>query len=172
MEETKYLKDNIENIQKLMRIPALRNFELDNLSNLLRLSKIRKYKNGEVIIKEGDTDPWLYFLLDGEVKIVKNDHEISKIKRMGEIFGEMRLIDKQDRSASVVAENEAMCLAVNTGAGDRITAEDNREERLDFLLLLYRIFAEYLSARLRLANDELIKTKEDLKFYKSKSEKK
>jgi len=170
MEETKYLKDNIENIQKLMRIPALRNFELDNLSNLLRLSKIRKYKNGEVIIKEGDTDPWLYFLLDGEVKIVKNDHEISKIKRMGEIFGEMRLIDKQDRSASVVAENEAMCLAVNTGAGDRITAEDNREERLDFLLLLYRIFAEYLSARLRLANDELIKIKEDLEYYKSKSD--
>jgi CRP-like cAMP-binding protein len=170
MEETKYLKDNIENIQKLMRIPALRNFELDNLSNLLRLSKIRKYKNGEVIIKEGDTDPWLYFLLDGEVKIVKNDHEISKIKRMGEIFGEMRLIDKQDRSASVVAENGAMCLAVNTGAGDRITAEDNREERLDFLLLLYRIFAEYLSARLRLANDELIKTKEDLEYYKSKSD--
>ncbi|MGE4519268.1 MAG: cyclic nucleotide-binding domain-containing protein [Desulfobacteraceae bacterium] len=168
MKETKYLKDNIENIQKLMRIPALRNFELDNLSNLLRLSKIRKYKDGEVIIKEGDTDPWLYFLLDGEVKIVKNEHEISRIKRMGEIFGEMRLIDKQDRSASVVSVDESMCLAVNTGAGDRIMLEDNREERLDFLLLLYRIFAEYLSARLRLANDELIKAKEDIEYYKSK----
>lgn len=168
MQETKYLKDNIENIQKLMRIPALRNFELDSLSNLLRLSKIRKYKKGETIIVEGDTDPWLYFLLSGEVRIVKNNHEISRLKKMGEIFGEMRLIDNLDRSASVIVEKDAVCLAVNTGAGDRIISEDNREERLDFLLLLYRIFAEYLSARLRLANDEIIKAKETTEFYKSK----
>lgn len=168
MKETKYLKDNIENIQKLMRIPALRNFEIDNLSNLLRLSKIRKYKDNETVIYEGDTDSWLYFLLSGEVKIVKNGHEISKIKKMGEIFGEMRLIDKQDRSASVISTGESMCLAVNTGAGDRIMTEDNREERLDFLLLLYKIFAEYLSARLRLTNDELIKAKEELNQYKNR----
>lgn len=169
MQETKYLKDNIENIQKLMRIPALRNFELDSLSNLLRLSKIRKYKPEEVIILEGDTDPWLYFLLSGEVRIVKNNHEITRLKEIGEIFGEMRLIDNLSRSASVIAVSECICLAVNTGAGDRIVSQDNREERLDFLLLLYRIFAEYLSARLRIANDEIIKSKEETEFYKSKT---
>jgi len=169
MKESKYLKDNIENIQKLMRIPALRNFEIDKLSNILRLSKIRKYKDKEAVIVEGDTDPWLYFLLEGEVKIVKNNHEISTIKRIGEIFGEMRLIDKQDRSASVIAVGDVTCLGVNTGAGDRIISEGNREEKLDLLLLLYRIFAEYLAARLRLANDEIIKAKEDLENYKSKA---
>ena len=171
MIETKYLKDNIENIQKLMRIPALSNFEIENLSNLLRLSKIRKYKDGESVIIEGGTDPWLYFLLSGEVRIVKNSHEITRLKKMGEIFGEMRLIDKQDRSATVVSVGDTVCLAVNTGAGDRIVTEDNREERLDFLLLLYRIFAEYLSIRLRFSNDELIKAKDDIKYYKSKTEK-
>ncbi|PID78139.1 MAG: Crp/Fnr family transcriptional regulator [Deltaproteobacteria bacterium] len=168
MQETNYLKDNIENIQKLMRIPALSNFELDNLSSLLRLSKLRKYKDGETIILEGDSDPWLYFLLSGEVKIVKNNYEISKISKMGEIFGEMRLIDKRDRSASVVSSGGATCLAVNTGAGERLMSQDSREDRLDFLLLLYRIFAEYLSARLRLANDELVIAKKEAKYYKAR----
>jgi hypothetical protein len=56
MIESRYLKDNIENIQKLMTIPALQNFETHSLSNLLKLSKIRQYQEGEVIIQEGDSD--------------------------------------------------------------------------------------------------------------------
>ncbi len=71
MQETRYLKDNIENIQRLLTIPALRNFETSNLSRLLRLSKIRDYEAGEKIIQEGDNDPWLYFLLDGRIRIEK-----------------------------------------------------------------------------------------------------
>ena len=63
MIESKYLKESIENIQKLMNIPALKNFEAKNLAKLLRLSKIRQYEDGEKIIQEGDLDPWLYFLL-------------------------------------------------------------------------------------------------------------
>ena len=67
MLESRYLKDNIENIQKLMTIPALRNFEAKSLSKLLRPSKIREYEDGERIITEGDFDPWLYFLLSGKI---------------------------------------------------------------------------------------------------------
>ena len=52
MLESRYLKDNIENIQKLLAIPALRNFETKSLQKLLRLSKIREYENGERIFAE------------------------------------------------------------------------------------------------------------------------
>lgn len=160
MIESKYLKENIENIQKLMTIPALKNFETKSLGKLLRLSKIRQYEHGERIIKEGDLDPWLYFLLSGQIKIVKADHEIGTIDRKGEIFGEMRIIDSLSRSASVYAVGKTVCLAVDTSAKERLTGESSsRSEALDFLLLLYRIFAEYMSIRLRLTNDELIKAK-------------
>ena len=40
MIESKYLKENLENIQKLMTIPALKNFETRSLGKLLRLSKV------------------------------------------------------------------------------------------------------------------------------------
>jgi CRP/FNR family cyclic AMP-dependent transcriptional regulator len=56
-----------------------------------------------------------------------------------------------------------VCLAVDTSAGNRLTTSDEKEARLDFLLLLYRIFAEYITIRLRLTNEELVKAKRDAK---------
>ena len=163
MLESKYLKDNIENIQKLLGIPALRNFETKSLRKLLRLSRIREYEDGEVIIREGDVDPWLYFLLSGKIRVSKEDMEINTIDKKGEIFGEMRVIDFMKRSASVVAVGKTVCLAVDTSAKNRISAQDPSDEKLDFLLLLYRIFAEYMSIRLRVTNEELITAKKKIK---------
>jgi CRP-like cAMP-binding protein len=163
MLESRYLKDNIENIEKLLGIPALRNFETKSLQKLLRLSKIREYGDGEVIIKEGDLDPWLYILLSGKIRISKEDLEINTIDKKGEIFGEMRVIDFMKRSASVVAVGKTVCLAVDTSAKNRISAQDPTDEKLDFLLLLYRIFAEYMSIRLRATNEELITAKKKIK---------
>jgi CRP-like cAMP-binding protein len=163
MLESKYLKDNIENIQKLLAIPALRNFETKSLQKLLRLSKIREYEDGELIIREGDLDPWLYFLLSGTIRITKEGMEINTIDKKGEIFGEMRIIDYMKRSASVSAVGKTICLAVDTSARNRISAQDPTEEKLDFLLLLYRIFAEYMSIRLRATNEELITAKKKIK---------
>lgn len=159
MKESNYLKENIQNIQRLMDIPALKNFETNNLSKLLRLSKIRFYGDGECIIKEGDVDPWLYFLLSGKIQIVKDGVQIAVIDKRGEIFGEMRIISDLGRSASIYAVEKTVCLAVDTKAGDRL----NSQEEIDkFLLMLYRVFAEFVAMRLRLTNEELVRTKKEI----------
>jgi CRP-like cAMP-binding protein len=163
MIESKYLKENIENIQRLMSISALKHFETRNLGKLLRLSKIRQYEDGEAIIQEGDMDPWLYFLLSGKIRVTKGGEEIGVIGKKGEIFGEMRIIDDQSRSATVAAVGKTVCLAVDTSAGNRLSTSDQKDQRLDFLLLLYRIFAEYMSNRLRLTNEELIRAKKEIR---------
>jgi len=162
MIESKYLKDNVENIQRLLTIPGLKEFETRSLSKLLRLSKIREYEDAEVIIREGDRDPWLYFLLDGQLRIMKNKIEIGRIHQVGEIFGEMRIIDSLTRSATVIADGPTICLCVDTSAKGRLANVKERDEKLDFLLLLYRIFAEYISIRLRLTNEELIRAKQTI----------
>ncbi len=167
MIESKYLKDNMQNIQKLMEIPALNNFEIKSLSKLLRLSKIREYNDGEAIIKEGDQDPWLYFLLNGKVLIKKDNVKISSIDKKGEIFGEMRIIDSLSRSASVFADGRAVCLAVDTSVQSKISSEGTVDERVDFILLLYKIFAEYMSIRLRATSEELSNAKNDIENLKA-----
>lgn len=159
MKETKYLKENIQNIQRLMDIPTLKKFETRNLGNLLRLSKIREYEDGECIIKEGDIDPWLYFLLTGKIKVVKEGVQLHTIDQRGEIFGEMRVISDLKRSASIFAVGHTLCLAVDTEARERL---DSQEEIDRFLLLLYQVFAEFIVMRLRLTSEELVKTKKEI----------
>ncbi|QTA85523.1 cyclic nucleotide-binding domain-containing protein [Desulfonema magnum] len=166
MIESEYLKDNVQNIQKIMAIPPLRRFETKILKQLLKLSKIREYGHGELIINEGDTDPWIYFLLSGKVRVEKEGIEIGILDNKGEIFGEMRILDGLTRSASVYAEGKTDCLAVDTSAAtNRLTSD----ERAGILLLLYSIFTEYIAIRLCLVNDELIQAKEEVRKLKEKN---
>jgi CRP-like cAMP-binding protein len=165
MIESKFLQDNVQNIQKLMTLSPLKNFETGSLKQLLRLSKIREYGDGELIIEEGERDPWIYFLLAGRVRVEKNGVAIRHIDKVGEILGEMRILDGLSRSASVYAEGKTVSLAVDTSATDRLASDD---ERANFLLLLYRIFSEFISLRLRLTNEELVKTKKELENLKQR----
>ena len=159
MIESKYLKDSVQNIQKLMNIPPLITFETKYLGQLIRLSKIREYEKGEVIIKEGGQDQLIYFLLSGRVRIEKGGTEIAKIDKIGEIFGEMRLLDGLVRSASVFAEGKTVCLAFDPYGEDKLSSGD---ERTNFLLLLYRMFSEFLSTRLRITSDELTRIRKEM----------
>ena len=158
MIESKYLQDNIKNIQQLFAIPALKNFETRELAQVVRLSRVRQYEDGETIIREGDTDPWIYFLLQGAVQVEKEGVAITRLERMGDLFGEMRIIDSLTRSASVIAQGKTVCLAVNPSARDRLPTDD---EATNLLLLLYRVFAEYVSVRLRVTNDQLIAARQE-----------
>ena len=94
MIESKYLKENIENIQRLMSISALKHFETRNLGKLLRLSKIRQYEDGEAIIQEGDMDPWLYFLDNALAMFVLAD--LAQPKQFAECFG-FKILQCRDR---------------------------------------------------------------------------
>jgi CRP-like cAMP-binding protein len=159
MIESKYLKDHVKNIKQLFAIPALKNFETKDLAKLLILSKIRQYADGEVIIQEGDTDKWLYFLLSGGIVITKNGVEIGAIDRMGEIFGEMRIIDGLSRSTSIYAKGKTVCLAVDTTAKERLPSDD---EAASLLALLYKVVVEFVSMRLRLSNEIMIEAQREI----------
>ncbi len=163
MLESKYLKDDIKNIQQLLTIPVLKNFETRDLSKLLRLSKIRTYYD-EVIIKEDDVDYWLYFLLSGKVRISKNGIDITTLNKKGDLFGEMRLIDGLTRSASVYSVGKAICFAIDISSKNRLASDD---EAASLLLLLYKIVAEFISIRLRLSNEELILAKREISKLKT-----
>ncbi|HUV49551.1 MAG TPA: cyclic nucleotide-binding domain-containing protein [Anaerolineae bacterium] len=169
MIESKYLKDDMHNIQQLLSVPSLKNFEIESLGKMLRLSKMRQYEDGEPIIKEGDMDLWLYVLLSGKVRVKKDGINICTLSRSGEIFGEMRILDKLSRSASVYAEGKTICLAVNIGATDKFSSDD---EAASFLLLLYKVFAEYMSVRLRLLNEELVNIKKQFEMLQKRTDEK
>ena len=166
MIESDYLKGNISFLKKLGEIPTLSTFSEEELKGLLELSRIRKYEPGELILEEGFFDAWIYFLVSGKVKIVKNGENLSILQRMGDIFGEMSIIDGSPRSASVYAVDKTVCLATDASYIDRLSDND----RVAFCYILYRIFSEILADRLRLTTEELIKEKEENKKLRSASQ--
>ncbi len=62
----------------------------------------RSYDVGEVIEKEGGSAVAFYLITNGSVEIRKGEKMVAKLGR-GQFFGEMALIDKQPRSATVVS---------------------------------------------------------------------
>ena len=162
MIESDYLKDNDELIEKMSRIPELGIFDDKDLHGLMKLSKIRKYKPNETIIEEGGYDCWIYYLISGKVRVTKDGEEIGTIQRIGDVFGEMGVIDGSARSASIIAATEVICLATDTSYIDRLSGDN----KIAFGYILYKLFAEILATRLRKATNELIKAKTKLTMVK------
>ena len=162
MIESDYLRDNISYVERLGKMPSLADFSEKDLKGILELSKIRKYEPGEVILKEGVFDSWIYFLISGRIKVVKHDESLSILRRTGDVFGEMGIIDGSPRSASVVAIDNTVCLATDASYIDRLSGND----KIAFSCILYRVFSEMLANRLRLTSEELIKAKEEIEKIK------
>lgn len=158
MKESKYLKDNVENIEKLLSIPVLKHFSTQVLGKLLNVSKIRQYQDGEQILEEGNNDPWLYFILSGEVNITKNGETLTSLKNRGEIFGEMGLLGDTQKTASAYAVGDTVCLTTDATQIEKVSKDD----RLAFLYILYRVLAEIVTDRLKKTSDELVAAKKEI----------
>ena len=62
----------------------------------------RHFAAGETVLREGETGEEFFLISDGEVDVVRADHEVARLGR-GEFFGEVALISGEPRNATVVA---------------------------------------------------------------------
>ncbi len=163
MKETTFLEKNESMLENLRNIDVLEPFEDQELYRLLEMSKIRKYKAGEMILEEGRSDTWLYFLILGRIRISKQGKEVVVLTKKGEIFGEMGAMDASRRSASAHAVTDTVCLATDMFYIEKLSGAD----KVAFGYVLYRLLAEILSRRLRMTTEALIqaKGKLNLKFW-------
>ncbi len=148
---------NDEIIQKLRAITPLKLIRDEDIKGLLKSSKMIKYDPYETIISEGEYSTLIYFLIKGEVGIQKEGETINVLRRCGDIFGEMGIIDNSPRSASIVAISSTVCLAIDTSYADKLRGN----EKNAFNAVIYRIFAEILAERLRQMDGELLKLKNE-----------
>ncbi len=100
-------------------------------------------KPNDVLIKQGDTDNDIYFILSGRLSILVNGREIA-IREAGQHVGEMALIDPMEaRSATVLATENAVVAKASEGAFSSLANEFPR---------LWRLLATELGVRLRQRN--------------------
>lgn len=72
----------------------------------------QKFLPDEYVFKQGDKGDKAYLLLDGRVAIEVNEKKVSEISEM-EIFGEMSLILKKPRSASIRVLKPSVVLPID-----------------------------------------------------------
>jgi len=152
-----YLEDSEALIERIRSVPLLRPFSEQDIKGLIRLSRMVQYEPGDRIIEEGQFDNRIYFLIRGEAGVEKGGEIISVLRRTGDLFGEMGIIDGSPRSASIVAQTQAVCLVVDISYMDRLEGH----EKTAFAAVLYRVFAEILCSRLRTADERLLGLSEE-----------
>ena len=77
---------------------------------------IRRYPGDTMLFAEGESGPELYIIQKGSIRITKivNDNEVMlALLKDGDIFGEMALLENKPRSASAIANEDSVLMAVN-----------------------------------------------------------
>ena len=158
MNDDAFLKSNDEIIKQLMRIPVLKSVDGEDLKELMDASRIGNYQSGEVIFEEGSTGKMIFYLISGEVRIVKAGNELLTLHRTGDVFGEMGPIGGKTRSASIEAIGDVCCVEIDLSVIDKQSRDDTRK----FRYLIFRGFAEILASRLHSTTEQMLAVRTEL----------
>ena len=128
----KEIKANLieeKTIKRLKKFKILKSLTVDELKKLLgtheseyhkRIAKLVSYKAKETVIREGDFDSWLFWVVQGEFAVFKNDVLITVFTEPGDVFGEMSSLGEDSRSASVIARKDSTCVSIDMSVLDTI----------------------------------------------------
>lgn len=111
------------------RLPLLDGLTTEQRARFGALLVRRVYRAGDVVVQEGEEDHSLLLIAAGtaSVKIKRAGHD--RYRRLatfspGTVFGEVALLDRQPRSATVTADEDLVCYVLSAEAFDALTVDD------------------------------------------------
>ncbi len=145
--------DKVQQLQKSRLFEGLLPEEIEMITELI-LQK--NFAEGEVVFEQGDVGDSLYMLIEGSVDVIQKDNDgkehILAILQAPTFFGEMSLIDKEYRSATIRAKTSAAMLCLTNENLHSFA----RVYKNGFTLVVINI-ARVLSSRLRETNRKLLR---------------
>lgn len=119
---------------------------------LLKYAEMRRFAEGDLVVRRGDTDRAFYIVIEGTLDIlIPNGRggmtKLTEIRETGAVIGEQAFLDGQPRSATLRATGDGVLLSVSLDAFDSLAAHEPDLAR-DILMDLART----LSVKLRHAN--------------------
>lgn len=163
MKEYANIRDDTRFLEMFQKAKEFSMFTTNDIKSFMEMGSLREYEPGEVIIKQGDLDCWVYFLLSGFLEVIQNDNVIGKITKRGELFGEMGVIDASPRSTTVRSVKKSIVLGVDASLMER----KEKANDIVFCYTIYRMFAEVLADRLRTVTEENTRLRDEFRRFKS-----
>jgi CRP/FNR family transcriptional regulator len=98
----------IDFLQNIQLFSSLEEQELQQIADKIRIEEFRKH---EIVLREEDTNEYMYIILDGQVKVVQATEDgkeiLLAIHKTHEFFGEVSLIDGKTAPATVQASEDS-----------------------------------------------------------------
>lgn len=143
--------EKLDILHRTRLFEMLSNAELEMLS---ALSQARRFDTKEMVFEEGEVGDALYILVDGPVEVFRAKSGVEKslaVLKPPDFFGEMSIIDKEYRSASVRVVEPCTLLVLTID--NLLTFRTNYRDGFTFIIIN---IARVLSRRLRDTNMRLI----------------
>jgi serine/threonine protein phosphatase PrpC len=140
----------------LAHMPLFSRLTERELLRVMQAVEVRAYKDGDVVIREGDKGDELFIVLDGKVRVQRGDQILTHLGQ-GEHVGEMALIRSVPRSATVTAVGPAELIAIRRADFFEIL----RKEHEVAVKMLWQ-FLGVLADRLDQTNSQLHNAKREL----------
>jgi serine phosphatase RsbU (regulator of sigma subunit) len=140
----------------------------DDLDVLTKAVTRSEHEAGSIICKEGELEPLFYIIQDGKVAFTKkmaHGEQFLGLKGRGEFFGELGVLDRAPRAATVHAISDCILLEIHETTLDNILTRNPSVARaiMRGITRSMRDTDQITIAELQLKNDELGRTLENLR---------
>ena len=136
-------------LEVLHKMPLFRHLTYQELVRVLNITEVRTYDPDQVIVEEGDEGDELFIVLTGQVRVHSGEAVLVRLGP-GQHLGEMALVDKAPRSASVSADEKTKMLVIRRREYFDIIRKDHA-----IAVKLLWSFLGVLTERLRTTNARL-----------------
>jgi serine/threonine protein phosphatase PrpC/CRP-like cAMP-binding protein len=140
----------------LAKMPLFARLTERELLRVMQAVQVREYKDGEVVIREGDRGEELFIVLRGQVRVSRGGETLTRLGA-GEHVGEMALIRAVPRSATVSSEGASELISISRSDFFEIL----RKEHEIAVKMLWQ-FLGVLADRLDATSSELRQAKEEM----------
>jgi signal transduction histidine kinase len=106
-------------LDELRQVPLLADLSEEDLERLYEMAETVSVPAGQFVLREDDTGDSLYVVLEGELEVTKRrggQEVVLSSYEPGQFFGEMALLERAPRSASVRTLRESRLLAIDQAA--------------------------------------------------------
>ena len=103
--------------------PLFKGIDQAGLARLANLATAVDFPAGHVIARQGEIGTGFFVIVDGMVRVVRDGAVVARLGA-GEFFGELSVLDRMPRSATVTAETPTSCLALASWDFEKVLLEE------------------------------------------------
>lgn len=124
-----------EKYNQIEKLHFFKEFQDGDLWELINAAEWLRLEQGHEIVQEGQADTSFYVLVSGEVAVRKGSREIVRL-HPGDCFGEMGLITRRPRTATISAVTDVIAMKLRDSVIDRTSVNCQLRFQRQFLIAL------------------------------------